>query len=312
VDTVVLGRTGLKTSVAGLGCGGHSRLGQATGRTEKESIAVVKRALDLGINLIDTARVYGTEEIVGKAIAGVRDEVVLSTKAPPQDREGPVDAAGLRNSLEKSLECLGTEAIDIFHLHGVRAELYDHCKEVLVPEMLSLRDEGKIRFLAISEAFGRDTGHVMLERAVTDDFWDVMMVGFNFLNPSARDRVFPTTITKDIGVLVMFAVRRTLSHPEELRRVVSELTSQGMVESENLDSESPLDFLVHPNGASSVVDAAYRFARHEPGTHVVLTGTGDPAHLEENVASVSRDPLRPEDLERLSRLFGHLDNVSGN
>ena len=67
MEQVVLGRTGLKTSVAGLGCGGHSRLGQATGRSEKESIEIVKRALDLGVDFIDTARVYGTEGIVGKA-----------------------------------------------------------------------------------------------------------------------------------------------------------------------------------------------------------------------------------------------------
>ena len=66
-----LGRTGLKVSVAGLGCGGHSRLGQKTGRTEQESIQVVRQALDLGINLIDTAEAYGTESIVGKAIQGV-------------------------------------------------------------------------------------------------------------------------------------------------------------------------------------------------------------------------------------------------
>lgn len=312
MDKVVLGRTGLETSGAGLGCGGHSRLGQATGRTEKESIAIVKRALDLGVTLIDTARAYGTEEIVGKAIEGRRDEIVLSTKASPRNREGRVDADGLRKSLEKSLECLRTEALDIFHLHGVSEELYDHCVDVLVPEMFRLREEGKIRFLAISEHFGRDTGHMMLTRAVNDDVWDVMMVGFNLLNPSARDRVFPMTITKDIGVLVMFAVRRVLSQPGELRRVVGDLLSQEAIRSENVDSEAPLGFLVRPGSASSVVDAAYRFVRHEPGTHVVLFGTGQVAHVEENIASITKGPLPPEDLEQLGQLFGHLDNLSGN
>ena len=78
-----LGRTGMQVSVAGLGCGGHSRLGQSYGASEDESIAVIRRALDLGINLVDTAQVYGTESIVGKAIRGRRDEVVLSTKALP-------------------------------------------------------------------------------------------------------------------------------------------------------------------------------------------------------------------------------------
>lgn len=312
MELVVLGRTGLKTSVAGLGCGGHSRLGQATGRSEKESIEIVKRSLDLGVNFIDTARVYGTEGIVGKAIKGRRAEVVLSTKALPVNREGAVNAAQLRRTLEESLRSLQTDSVEVFHLHGVSDEHYDHCIDVLVPEMLRMRDEGKIRFLAISEQFGRDTGHAMLSRAIKDDCWDVMMVGFNLLNPTARDRVFPVTTEKDIGVLVMFAVRRTLGRPEEIRRVIRELVSEGSIDADGVDLEDPLGFLVGPEGASSVVDAAYRFTRHEPGTHVVLTGTGSVEHLEENVASISKGPLPKEDLDRLRLVFGSLDNLSGN
>ena len=312
MEQVVLGGTGLTTSVAGLGCGGHSRLGQATGRSEKESIEIVKRALDLGVNFIDTARVYGTEEIVGKGIKERRAEVVLSTKAPSLSKEGPVNAAQLRRTLEESLGSLQTDTVEVFHLHGVTDEHYDHCIDVHVPEMLRMRDEGKIRFLAISEQFGRDTGHVMLSRAIKDDCWDVMMVGFNLLNPSARDRVFPMTMEKDIGILVMFAVRRTLGRPEEIRRVIGELVSEGLIDADGVDLEDPLGFLVGPSGASSVVDAAYRFTRHEPGTHVVLTGTGSIEHLEENVASISRDPLPSKDLERLRHLFGRLDSLSGN
>ena len=70
MQQVTLGRTGLQVSVAGLGCGGHSRLGQSYGATEAESVAVVHRALDLGINLVDTAQVYGTEAIVGQRAEG--------------------------------------------------------------------------------------------------------------------------------------------------------------------------------------------------------------------------------------------------
>ena len=82
--------------------------------------------------------------------------------------------------------------------------------------MLRLRDAGAIRFLAISERFAADPGHVMLQRAVLDDCWDVMMVGFNLLNQSARDRVFNATRERDIAVEVMFAVRRALSRQDEL------------------------------------------------------------------------------------------------
>ncbi len=69
MDYTTLGRTGLRVSVAGLGCGGNSRLGKADGRSFAESVAVVRRALDLGVNFLDTAAAYGTEEIVGDAIS---------------------------------------------------------------------------------------------------------------------------------------------------------------------------------------------------------------------------------------------------
>src|SRR5690242_10782348 len=120
MDTVVLGRTGLSVSAAGLGCGGHSRLGQATGSTVEESVALVRRALELGITYIDTAQAYGTEEIVGRALAGGRrDEVIVSTKCHPARGEERLDPAGLRSAVERSLGALRTEHIDVFHLHGV-------------------------------------------------------------------------------------------------------------------------------------------------------------------------------------------------
>ena len=80
MDMTTLGRTGLRVGVAGLGAGGHSRLGLGTGGTEAEAIAVIHAALDRGVNLIDTASVYGTEAVVGKALAGRRGGVVLATK----------------------------------------------------------------------------------------------------------------------------------------------------------------------------------------------------------------------------------------
>jgi L-galactose dehydrogenase len=313
VPTVVLGRTGLEVSAAGLGCGGHSRLGQRSGASFDDSVALVHRALDLGVTFVDTARAYGTEEIVGKALDGRRDNVVVSTKSSPaRDGGAPLDAAGLRESVELSLRRLRTDRIDVFHLHGVRLALYDHCVAELVPELLRLRDEGKIRFLAISEQFGGDPGHEMLQRAVGDDCWDVMMVGFNLLNPSAQDRVFAATQRSGVGILIMFAVRRALSQADELRRVVGQLVERGEVDGADVDLDDPLGFLVHERGASSVVEAAYRFTRHEPGAHVTLTGTGKISHLEENLASLALPPLPAEDLRRLGRMFGRVDSVSGN
>ena len=314
LPTVVLGRTGLEVSVAGLGCGGHSRLGQTYGSTVEESADVVRHAVDQGVTFVDTARAYGTEEIVGLALQdGRRDQVVLSSKAPIRgDDRGPMSAPDLRASVEQSLRRLRTDTIDVFHLHGVPDALYDHCVQELVPEMVRLRDEGKIRYLAISEQFGRDTGHVMLQRATADDCWDVMMVGFNLLNPSARERVFPATQQRGIGTLIMFAVRRALSDPEELRRVVADLVDRGEVDAASVDLEDPLGFVVRDGAADSVVEAAYRYTRFEPGAHVVLTGTGKIAHLDENLASLSKGPLPQACLERLDAIFGRVDSVSGN
>src|ERR1700759_281100 len=82
MEYTTLGRTGLKVSVAGLGCGGFSRLGLGTGKSADHAGGIVRMALDLGVNLIDTAAVYGTEDVVGAALQGVcRDSVVVCTKA---------------------------------------------------------------------------------------------------------------------------------------------------------------------------------------------------------------------------------------
>jgi L-galactose dehydrogenase len=313
METVVLGRTGVAVSVAGLGCGGHSRLGQSYGASVDESVALVRRALDLGINYIDTAHAYATEQIVGNAVGRNRDEVVISTKVSPHAGDGVLlDAAGLRDAVQTSLRELNTGWIDVYHLHGVGHEEYDYCVAELVPELERLRDGGDIRFLAVSERFASDPGHTMAQRAVDDDCWDVMMVGFNLLNPSAHDRVFTVTREKGIAIEVMFAVRRVLSRPDELARVARALVDDGYVDAGELDLDDPLGFLVHEGGASSVVEAAYRYARHEPGCQVILTGTGSLEHLEQNVRSINLPPLPGVDLERLRTLFGHLDHLSGN
>jgi L-galactose dehydrogenase len=313
MDRTTLGRTGLEVSVAGLGCGGHSRLGQSYGATGEDSVAVVRRAVDLGVNLIDTAQLYGTEELVGKALSGCRDEVVLSTKAPPVHKDRPVRATQLRKSVEASLRCLGTDRIDLFFVHGLRSTDLQHARDVMVPELLALRDKGLIRFLAASEAFTADRGHDSLGQSLDagDDWYDVLMVGHNPFNPSARDRVFPATEERDIGVLVMFAVRKAFASAEGVRRVVADLVGRGEVDADAVDAD-PLAFLLADGACRSYAEAAYRFARHEPGCHVVLTGTGSLDHLAENVAAINGPPLPVEHQKRLQELFGHIDCVTGD
>jgi aryl-alcohol dehydrogenase-like predicted oxidoreductase len=313
MEYTILGRSGLKVSIVGLGCGGPSRLGQATGHSEQESIAVVQQAFDLGITFFDTAEAYGTEAIVGKALQAVpRDRVVISTKKlpPPTSHADPVGE--LRQGLEQSLRRLRTDYVDVYHLHGVRPEHYSYAHDTLAPVLLKLREEGKIRAVGITEAFIPDPGHQTLQKAMEADCWDVMMVGFNLLNPSARYRVFPKTRAQNIGVLGMFAVRRALSQSAHLKALLADLKQRGLVDSTSCDDDDPLGFLTQRGKATTIPEAAYRYCRHEPGIHVILTGTGNVDHLKANVASILKGPLDQADLQRLEAMFGKVDSVSGN
>ena len=303
----------MKASVAGLGCGGPSRLGLRNNKAEKEAIALVRQALDMGVNLLDTAEVYGTEEIVGKAIGAVpRDKIIISTKKKfPLD--DPSDPAGeVRKSLEQSLRRLRTDYIDIYHAHGVEPQDYAYASTKLLPVLLKMREEGKIRFIGISEAFVEDPAHSMLQQALDNNHWDVVMAGFSILNQSARNKVWAKTLKANVGTLVMFAVRKALSRPERLREVWAELVKKSLVNRDACNPEEPLDFLLRDGKASTIVDAAYRFCRYEPGVHVVLSGTGSSDHLKANIESLTKPPLPEPVTAKLKELFARVDYLTGN
>ena len=306
-----LGNTGLKVSVAGLGCGGSSRLGISTGSSSAESVALVRAALELGVNFLDTATAYGTEEIVGKAIRTVpRDAIVLSTKALIKRGDELLPATAISASLEQSLKHLGTDYIDVFHLHAVPPSAYDYARAELVPALLKARDKGLIRHIGITETPPNDAAQAMLQRALQeDDCWEVIMLGLHMLNQKARSKVFPHTRAKGVGTLLMFVVRSIFSIPGRLQSTLKTLAEEGKVPDYLAKTDDPLGFLVHEAGASSVIDAAYRFARHEPGADVILFGTGDQAHLQSNIDSILKPPLPRTDVEKLYALFGELEGV---
>ena len=308
MDYVTFGRTGLNVSVMGLGCGGPSRIGMSADKSEAESVDIVRRALDAGVNFIDTAEGYGTEGIVGKAIIRVpRDQVIISSKKSCSQEISP---ALVRQSIEVSLSRLRTDYIDVYNLHGVRPSQYVMLRDEILPTFVDLKNEGKIRFIGVSELFNVDMTHQMLLQSLPEDPWDVVMVGFNILNQSARD-LFHQTLEKNVAVQIMFAVRRVLSQPENLREAVQTLIEIGQIEADEIDIGDPLGFVLKESDATSVVDAAYRFCRYEPGVHVVLSGTGNPDHLQSNIDSLCRPPLPDPVVQKLRHIFRHTDAITG-
>ena len=308
-----LGRTGLRVSVMALGCGGPSRLGLSTGRTTEQSAAVVQAALDAGVNIIDTATAYRTEPLVAAGLRGrKRDEVVLSSKRGLGADGGNRLLTGteLEAAVDASLRRLETDYIDVYHLHGVSAEQYAHAREEVVPALQRLREAGKVRFLGITERFGGDTEHLMLRHVLDDGLFDVIMVGFNMLNQTARDRVLRAAAEQDVGTMIMFAVRRAFSRPERLRALLAELAGRGEVDAGLAATADPFSFLAA--GAEDLADAAYRYCLDQPGVSTVLSGTGNVDHLRDNVASFARGPLSAAAAARIDRLFAGVTSVSGS
>ncbi len=292
-----LGNTGLTVSVAGLGCGGNSRLGLGRGASFDECVTVARAAIDLGVNFLDTAEVYGTEEIVGAAVKAYdRDRLVISTKALFRTED---TAETVTEKVEASLKRLGLDHVDVFHFHAVGPAAYEHHRDVLAPALLRLKEQGKVRHVGLTE-----TGP--LEEAP----WEVIMLAYSLVNQGARTRVFPVTVRRGIGTLLMFVVRNIFSNDAYRRAVFAKLVEQGLLEASLLsDGADPLAFLVSEGGAASITDAAYRYARHEKGADVILFGTGNKAHVKANIESILRPPLPAPVIERLHRTFGHLSGV---
>ena len=306
MQTTILGRTGLTVSRMGVGAGGPSQIGRKTGLSKNESADLLRHAFDQGVNFVDTAEGYGTEPIVGQALQGRdRSSIIVSTKKSTRRQE--VNAQTLQASLDQSLQNLGTDYIDLYNLHGVVPQDYPRLVTDIYPILQKAQDQGKIRFVGLSEMFNEDLGHTMLQMALTDDLWDVLMVGFNLLNQTAREKVFAQAMEQNVGIQIMFAVRKALSHPDNLRAFVADLVQKGQIEPADID-DFPAFLLAQ---TTSLPDAAYRFCRDEPGVHIVLSGTGNAEHLDANLASFAQLSLSQDTRDRLKYIFRHVDSTTG-
>lgn len=308
-----LGRTGLRVSELGLGGGGKSCLGVKSGKTEAESVRIVERAIDLGINLIDTSGRNGTEGIIGRAVGRHdRSRLVLSTKALVSEGNSLKTAAQFSRSMDCSLRDLGTNYVDIMHVYGVLPDEYDYAVTELLPVMQKFQAAGKVRFIGITEHFDQDRNHTLLQRALADDYWDVMMVGFNMINQSARKLVFPTARAKDIGILGMFAVRRAIVSLESFSGSLQALKAEGQL-SHECDIEQLIEQLTGKGkNRRPLTEIAYRYCRDEPAVHSVLAGTGEIRHLQHNCKAFDEPPLAQEAKDFIAETFGRVHDFSGN
>jgi len=300
-----LGKTDLRVSLLGLGSGGKSKLGQTHGMEQSEITPIVRRALDLGVNFIDTAPGYDeSEALLGTALEGVpRDSYVMCTKFWPVRKEKVFTAADLHASVDRSLKRLKTDTLDVLYLHGVAPKWVEPSLEALYPAMQEVQQAGKVRFLGITETFAEDDQHLTMQAVLPRDLFDVVMVGYNVLSAAPALTVLPLAQQHDVGVVIMCAVRGVLLNQERIREVVGEWMDAGLLARDAVPADDPLGWVLGP-WADTIPTAAYKFAADHAAVSTVLTGTGRVAHLDANAEAILGGKLPPEIVDRLIQTFG--------
>src|SRR5881394_2729327 len=309
MNTRELGKSGLKVSALGLGCMGMSEF-YGPG-DEEESIATIHRAIDLGIDFLDTADIYGpfkNEVLVGKAIKGKRDMLIIATKfgivrdpANPQLRGVNGRPEYVRKSCEASLQRLGIETIDLYYQHRVDANTPI---EETVGAMAELVKEGKVRYLGLSEA-----GSNTLRRACAVHPITALQTEYSLWSRDPEDEIFPTCRELGIGFVAYSPLGRgfltgQIKHfedfaPNDFRRGVSRF--QGENFQKNVDLVGKVEEITREKGCTpSQLALAWVLAQRND--IVPIPGTRRRSRLEENLKSVDIH-LSDSDLQRIENTF---------
>jgi aryl-alcohol dehydrogenase-like predicted oxidoreductase len=312
MDMRVFGRSGLRLSVLGFGCGAVGGLMVRGDPADQER--AIARALEAGVNYFDTAWQYGegqSEKNLGRILKNLKPaNAVVGTKVRlrPADRERI--GAAIAASLDASLERLGREQVDIFHFHngitetgGSPALSVAQVLGEVVPAFVRARQQGKIRFLGLTGVGDTSALHKVIDARV----FDSAQVVYNMLNPSAAvalparypaqdyGRLFERTQAAGVGVVgVRVLAGGALSGSAERHPIASpapDPIGSAMRYDADIVRARRLLPLVTEGFATSLTEAATRFAISHPAMGTILVGTATPQEFEDALAAVLKGPL---------------------
>jgi len=291
-----LGSSGLNVSAIGLGCMGmSSAYGTADERDERESIATVHRAIDLGCTFLDTAEVYGpytNEELLGRALKGRRDEVTIATKFGFRIEDGRstgVDSRpeNIRRAVEASLQRLQTDHIDLLYQHRVDPTVP---MEDVAGTVGSLVAEGKVRFFGLSEA-----GITNIRRAHAVHPVSALQSEYSLWERNLEAEIIPVLRELGIGLVAFSPLGRgfltgQVKRAEEYSEGDFRRTSDPRYQGENFDANMrPVEVVKEIAEAAGATpgQVALAWLLHKGPDIVPIPGTKHVARVEENVAAVS-------------------------
>ena len=307
MQTRRLGKQGLVVSAQGLGCMGMSEFYGPL--DDAESIATIHRAIELGVTFIDTADMYGpytNEELVGRAVAGRRHEVVLATKfgivrtGDPSYRGLRGDPEYVRESCEGSLRRLGTDYIDLYYLH--RADPRTPIEDT-VGAMAELVAAGKVRFIGLSEVAPET-----LRRAQATAPISVLQNEWSLWSRDLEDEVVPTARELGIGIVPYSPLGRGFLTgeitriedlaPDDFRRTSPRF--QGENFQRNLQLVDRVREIAAEKGATPA-QLALAWVHAQGDDVVPIPGTKHRRYLEENVAALDIK-LTVDDVRRIEEV----------